>query len=297
MSAPGDDSRQSWHPKAARIAGGRVLPLGSRTLLLGVVNVTPDSFHPASRTPTHEAAIKRALELAENGADIIDVGGESTRPGAPAVSQADEMERVLPVIEGIRKVSPVAISVDTRKSEVARHAIAAGADIVNDTSGLIADPLMAATVANSGAIVILMHMRGTPATMQTEARYEDVVLEVKAELGARIAVATRGGIKAEQMWIDPGLGFAKSANQNLQLLNRLEEFQIFEKALVIGASRKSFLGRVLGGGDTEQRLEASLAVAAVAVLKGAHILRVHDVLETRRVAAVVDAIIDPGRVE
>jgi dihydropteroate synthase len=286
---------RSFRPAPVKLARGRILPLGERTLVMGVINVTPDSFYPGSRAPGVEQAVERALALAAEGADIVDIGGESTRPGAAEVAPGEELARVLPVVEAVRRQSDVALSIDTTRSAVAQAALAAGADIVNDVSGFSADPTMAGLIGRSGAIAILMHTRGTPRTMNQHARYEDVVLQVKAELGARVAAAVRAGIPDDRLWIDPGLGFAKNARHTLEILSRLEEFELFEKPLVIGASRKSFIGRVLGEPDPAARLEGSLAVAVAAVLKGAHILRVHDVAATIRVARIAEAIREPER--
>ena len=275
------------------LTGDRALVIGRRTLVMGVVNVTPDSFYPGSRTPRVEDAVERALALVAAGADIIDIGGESTRPGSTEVALHDEIARVLPVVEAIRKVSSAVLSVDTRRAEVAREAIRAGADIVNDVSALSADPGMAAVVAQSGAVVVLMHMRGNPTNMQEKASYDDVLLEIKAELGVRIAVAIRAGIHTDRIWLDPGLGFAKTPRQCLEIVRRLDELQVFERPILIGASRKGFVGKVLAEPLPERRLEGSLAVAAIAAMKGAAVIRTHDVGETVRVVRVVDAIRDP----
>jgi dihydropteroate synthase len=295
LAAGAPAARLRSRPGPARLAGGRILPLGERTLVMGVVNVTPDSFWASSRVPEPERAVERALAMVAAGADIIDFGGESTRPGSEPVPPAEERRRVVPAIDLLRRASPVAISVDTRRAEVARAAVAAGADLVNDVSGLGHDPDMAAAVRDGGVHAIVMHMRGDPATMQGLARYDDVVLEVKAELGRALAAATRAGLDPERLWIDPGLGFAKTAAHNFEILSRLEELQVFERPLVVGASRKSFLGQLLAQPDPAERLEGSLAVAAIAIVKGAHVLRVHDVEATVRVARVADAIVQPQR--
>lgn len=287
------DARKVTETRLA-LAGGRGLVLGRRTLVMGVVNVTPDSFYPGSRTPRVEDAVERALKLIGEGAEIIDIGGESTRPGSTEVPLRDEIARVLPVVEALRKLTSAVLSVDTRRAEVAREAMRAGADIINDVSALTADPEMATVVAETGAVVVLMHMRGTPANMQERASYDDVLLEVKAELGVRVAVATRAGIRADRIWLDPGLGFAKTPQQCLAVMRRLDELQVFERPLLIGASRKNFVGRVLAEPLPEGRLEGSLAVAAVAALKGAAVIRTHDVLATVRVVRVVDAIRSPA---
>ena len=291
VESPTPQSR--FAPEPLTLGRGRRLSF-DRTLVMAVVNVTPDSFFAASRAPDTEAAVERALADVADGADIIDVGGESTRPGSEPVPADVESQRVVPVIEGIRKHSAVAISVDTSKFEVARAALDVGADIVNDVTGL-SDRKLGELIAARGAACVLMHMRGDPRTMQEQARYHDVVLEVKAELGARIAAAKRAGIPTNRQWLDPGIGFAKKPYHNLELLRRLEEFQVFERPLLIGVSRKSFLGAILDEPDPERRLEGSLAAAVAAALKGAHIVRVHDVACTARALRVVDAIQAPER--
>jgi len=287
------DRRPRVAPAPFALASGRRLLLGERTLVMGIVNVTPDSFHAASRAPRPEEAVERALAQFDAGADIIDVGGESTRPGAASVSEAEEIDRVLPVIEGLRKTTDVVISIDTTKSTVAREAIRAGADIVNDVSGFTADEEMTSVLTETGAVGVLMHMRGTPADMASHARYEDVVLEVKAEIGARLAAVRQSGVSDSQIWIDPGLGFAKSARHNLELLQRLDEFSVFERPILVGASRKSFIGKVLGQPNPLDRLAGSLSVAAIATFQGAHVVRTHDVAETVASVRMVDAILAP----
>ncbi len=256
-----------------------------RVLLMGVINVTPDSFFPASRALSPRLAVECAQRMVEDGADILDIGGESTRPGAAPVSVDEELERVLPVIERIHSECDVALSVDTTKAQVAREALARGASIVNDTSALQADPDMAPLVAERSAYVILMHMQGTPSTMQQAPHYDDVTTEVLAALEARVQAAARCGIPRERVFIDPGIGFGKRLEHNLALLRNTDRFAATGLPVVVGVSRKSFLGELLGLPASE-RLEGTLAAEAVAVALGADILRVHDVKEGRRAADV-----------
>jgi len=250
-----------------------------RPRIMGILNVTPDSFSDGGRWLDPEAAVRRGLALAAEGADILDVGGESTRPGAVAVPADEEARRVVPVIRALSQRTAVSISVDTRKSAVARAALAAGACIVNDVSAL-ADPDMVAAVRESGAGAVLMHMRGTPATMQQAPQYDDVVAEVRAYLAARVDAVVAAGIVRERLVIDPGLGFGKTTAHNLALLGSLERLAEVAPVLV-GASRKRFVGEITGAPDAGARLPGSLAVAVWSLLRGAAILRVHDVTATR----------------
>jgi len=256
-----------------------------RVLVMGVLNVTPDSFYDGGRRASPEAAVERALAMASDGADIIDVGGESTRPGAAPVPVAEEMERVLPVIEGIRKRSEIAISIDTTKSAVAAEALAAGASIVNDVSALRSDDAMGERVAAVGANVVLMHMKGTPASMQENPSYDDVVEEVRSFLEERVHAAIAVGIAPNRIWIDPGIGFGKRLEHNLALLRRLGRLVELGPPVVAGLSRKSFLGRILDL-PADDRLEGTIAANAVAIANGADVIRVHDVAEGRRTADV-----------
>jgi dihydropteroate synthase len=254
-----------------------------RVLLMGVINVTPDSFFPASRVLSPRQAVECAQRMVEDGADILDIGGESTRPGAAPVSVDEELERVLPVIEKVHSECDVVLSVDTTKADVAREALARGASIVNDTSALQADPEMAPLVAERSAYVILMHMQGTPRTMQQAPHYNDVTAEVLEALDARVQAAARCGIARDRVFIDPGIGFGKRLEHNLALLRNIDRFAATGLPVVVGVSRKSFLGDLLGLPAAE-RLEGTLAAQAVAVALGADILRVHDVREGRRAA-------------
>jgi len=256
-----------------------------RVLVMGVLNVTPDSFYDGGRAPTVDEAVARGLQMAEEGADIIDVGGESTRPGADPVSPEAEAARVLPVIESLAARTDIAISIDTRKASVARAALAAGATIVNDVSALRDDEEMASVVADAGAVTILMHMKGTPKTMQISPSYDDVVRDVREFLVARLGFAERCGVRRDRIVIDPGIGFGKRLEDNLSLLRRLDAFCGFGVPVAVGVSRKSFLGQLLDLPASE-RLEGTIAANAVAIYNGADIIRVHDVKEGRRTADV-----------
>jgi len=265
-----------------------------RTLIMGVVNVTPDSFSDGGLYEECERAADRALEMEAEGADIIDVGGESTRPHSRGISAAEEWSRLGPVLEGLAGKLRAPLSIDTFKPEVARRALAAGAHLVNDITGLEA-PEMVETVARAGAGAVVMHMLGRPQTMQDNPVYEDVVGELIEFFTRRCRGAQDGGIPRESLIIDPGIGFGKNLFHNLEILRRLPEFLALGYPLLIGASRKSFLGRITGRGSGE-RLEASLGAACWAASAGAQIMRVHDVKETRLALAVVDAI-RSGQVE
>ena len=262
----------------------------SRTAVMGILNVTPDSFSDGGRYPDIESAVARGVEMARQGASIVDVGGESTRPGAAPVSAAEELERVVPVIRELRRRVDVPISIDTYKEEVARGALAAGADMVNDVSALRFDPAMVGLVAREDVPVVLMHMKGRPRTMQIAPRYRDVVGEVAAFLRERVAFAVGSGVSAERIVVDPGIGFGKDLDHNLALLRNLGALASLGRPVLVGLSRKAFLGRLQETTGSESRLEGSLAGAVAAVLAGAHMVRVHDVLETCRAVRVADAI-------
>jgi dihydropteroate synthase len=259
------------------------------TKLMGVVNVTPDSFSDGGLYLDPEAAIAHGRELAAAGADILDVGGESTRPGADPVDAAEELRRVVPVIQGLADAG-CEISVDTAKAGVAAAALDAGATIVNDVTALRGDPEMAALCAERGATVVLMHMLGEPRTMQDDPRYDDVVAEVEDFLAARLAAAVDAGIAEGDVWLDPGIGFGKTPAHNMELLRRLGELRELGRPLVIGTSRKSFIGRVDGSGPGE-RLGGTIASSVLAAAEGAEVLRVHDVAEVGQALAVTAAIL------
>jgi len=256
---------------------------------MGVVNVTPDSFSDGGLYFEVEAAVAHGKELVRDGAEILDIGGESTRPGAEPVEEGEEMGRVVPVIEGLAGVD-AAISIDTSKAAVAAAALDAGATIVNDITALRGDPAMAALCAERGATVVLMHMAGTPRTMQEAPAYGDVVAEVRAFLAERLEAATAAGIEEERIWLDPGIGFGKTAEHNMELLRRLGELRELGRPLVVGASRKSFIGRVDGSGPGE-RLGGTIAASVLAAAEGAEALRVHDVAEARQALAVAAAVL------
>lgn len=257
---------------------------------MGVVNVTPDSFSDGGRYLQAGAAIEQALQLQVEGADIVDIGGESTRPGAPPVAVDQELERVLPVIAGVRRRSEVLISVDTTKAQVAREAVAAGANFVNDISGGSFDPQMFTTVARSGAGLVVMHTRGTPATMQHNTSYGDLVPEVESFLRQAAEAAQAAGVRHDYIAIDPGIGFGKSAAGNLALLHQAGRFHRLGFPLLLGTSRKSFIGAILQQDDPEQRLYGTLATVAAGVGQGVQLFRVHDVRATREAALVAWAI-------
>ncbi len=267
--------------------GNSVFEFEKRTYLMGILNVTPDSFSDGGRFFDQTDAVLHAFQMAKDGADVIDVGGESTRPGAETVPMEEEIRRVVPVIRKIRQKTSIPISIDTYKSEVAEEALAAGASIVNDISGLHFDQRMGEVIAAHGASVVLMHIKGTPKDMQANPEYRDVVREVYDCLAASVEAARKSGIK--QIMIDPGIGFGKTADHNLELINRLEEFRAIGVPILIGVSRKSFIGKIL---DTplESRLEGTAAAVTASILRGANMVRVHDVREMRRVALVADAI-------
>ncbi len=271
--------------------GGRTFRWGERTHVMGVLNVTPDSFSDGGRHLEREAAVRQGQALAEAGADLIDIGGESTRPGAGVVPAQVELERVLPVIEALRATIEVPLSIDTRKAEVAAQALRAGAVLVNDVSGLGHDPGLAGAVADAGAALVLMHIQGTPETMQVDPRYDDVVAEVIASLAAGIERAVTAGVQRDRIWVDPGIGFGKTVGHNLFLLRHLAELRVLGAPILVGTSRKRFLGVLAGGIPPEQRLPGSLAsIASTAALRGADVVRVHDVAEVRQALAVADAI-------
>jgi len=257
---------------------------------MGVVNVTPDSFFDGGRFLDPERAVERGLELVEQGADILDVGGESSRPGSEAVPAEEELRRVLPVLEGLRRRTDVFLSIDTTKREVARAAVDAGADIINDISAFRFDPSLLELAAASGAAVVVMHMLGTPKTMQLAPAYEDVVSEVRSFLEERAADAREAGVERERIIIDPGIGFGKRLSDNLALLNNLSAFKTTGYPVLVGPSRKSFLGALLGL-PVEERLEGTLAASVLSVVRGAHILRVHDVLAVRRAVQTAEAVL------
>lgn len=282
--------RHYHHAVSACSPSGELLEIGGgRALLMGILNVTPDSFSDGGRFIEPAKAIEHALRMAEEGADIVDIGGESSRPGAQEVSAGEELDRVMPVIEGLKGKLNKPISIDTRRSAVARAACQAGAVMINDISGLQNDPQIAATAAEFGAWLVLMHMRGTPATMQLDIHYDDLLGEIVSFLESAADKAMAAGVAKSKIIIDPGIGFGKTTGHNLTILKNLNRFVNLGYPVLIGVSRKSFIGNTLGL-PVEQRLEGSLAAALYAVLKGAAIVRAHDVLETRRALKIIEAI-------
>jgi dihydropteroate synthase len=270
---------------------GRRFTLGSRAWLMGVLNVTPDSFSDGGAFLDPAKAIARGLALAAEGADIIDVGGESSRPGSRAVPEAEEIARVVPVLRALRPQVPALLSVDTTKAAVARAALEAGADIVNDTSALRSDPAMAGVVAAAGAGLVLMHMQGSPLTMQDSPHYDDLMGEISAFLDERIRAAGAAGIPAERIIVDPGIGFGKTFDHNLEILRGPQAFRRLGRPLLLGFSRKAFLGRILGLPPAE-RLEGTIAAAVLAVERGADILRVHDVGPVARAVRTAEVLLE-----
>jgi len=265
---------------------GKTIQIERRPLLMGIVNVTPDSFSDGGMHAQTDAAVRYGLELAAQGADLVDIGGESSRPGAAPVALEVELSRVLPVVERLAPQLRIPISVDTYKAEVARACLAVGAKIVNDITGLTGDPAMADVIRASGAGAVVMHMQGTPATMQDHPHYADVVGEIVAYFEARLHALAQLGIADEQLVLDPGIGFGKTREHNLELLARLQRFQQFRRPVCLGVSRKSFLGSMLQR-PVHERLAGSLAALAFAMNRGAvQIIRVHDVQETGDFTAV-----------
>ncbi len=274
----------------------RALRPTDRTAVMGVVNVTPDSFYEGGRHATPEAAVLHARSLIAEGADVLDVGGESTRPGATAVDAEAERRRVVPVIAALRAETRLPLSIDTMKASVAAAALDAGADLVNDVSAGRFDPAMLPLVAARGAGIVLMHMQGTPATMQVAPAYADVVAEVAAFLAARAAAARAAGVRADRIWLDPGIGFGKRLEHNVTLLAHLGMLVDLGYPILVGVSRKGFLGTVTRTGDLPaDRLVASTAAAALAVANGAHVVRAHDVAATLRSVRMADAIVAARR--
>jgi dihydropteroate synthase len=258
---------------------------------MGVLNVTPDSFSDGGAFLDPAAAVAHARRMAAEGADLVDVGGESTRPGAAPVSAEEELRRVMPVVEHLVSEAVAPLSVDTSKAPVARAAVEAGAVFVNDVSALRGDPEMVAVVAGAGVEVCLMHMQGDPGTMQDDPRYEDVVSDVKAFLEERLGFAVAQGIREERVWLDPGIGFGKTLAHNLELLRRLDEIVAIGRPVVVGVSRKRFIGTLTGRGERD-RVAGGLAANVLAFERGAHMFRVHDVSETREALTVAAATVE-----
>jgi dihydropteroate synthase len=261
-----------------------------RTLLMGILNITPDSFSDGGNYFDLAQAVVRGLKLADEGADIIDVGGESTRPGAATVDEAEELRRVVPVVRTLAERTNCAISVDTTKSSVARAALKAGAHIINDISAATRDEDMAATVAEFQAGIILMHCQGTPETMQDNPQYDDVVAEVRDYLGARVEALVAAGLPRDNAAVDPGFGFGKTLEHNLTLLRQLDQFTRLGRPIMVGLSRKSMLGALTGQKRPENRVHGGLAALTAAILRGARLVRTHDVAASRDAARVADEL-------
>lgn len=270
--------------------GEAILAFGSKTFVMGILNVTPDSFSGDGLAGDVTKAVDYGLRLVEEGADLLDVGGESTRPGAEPVPLEQEINRVVPVIQRLLERAAVPISVDTRKSRVAREAVEAGATLINDISGLSADPEIAVVAAETGVGLSLMHIQGTPQTMQQDPTYGDVVQEILEFLEDSKRRAMRAGVAETQIVIDPGIGFGKTVDHNLEILRRLSEFRALGSPILIGTSRKSFIGKVLNL-PVNERLEGTAATVALAISQGADIVRVHDVRVMSRVTRMCDAIV------
>lgn len=261
-----------------------------QTLIMGILNITPDSFYDGGKSFSFNSAVNRALGMIKDGADIIDIGGESTRPGAAKVSAAEEKSRVIPVIQYLASRIPIPISIDTQKPEVAREAVKAGACIINDIAANRTDDEMWRIVSETGAGYICMHMQGTPQTMQINPTYNNVVQEVKNFFTDRMSKLEELGINPNQVILDPGIGFGKTLDHNLELLGNLKDFRQFDRPMLLGTSRKSFISKLVGG-DPEDRLPGSLACATLAIKAGVQILRVHDIKETVQVARLTEKIL------
>ena len=266
------------------------IPLSSRVLIMGVLNVTPDSFSDGGRFLDPAAALARAEAMVAEGADLIDLGAESTRPGSKPVEEAEELRRLMPVLEALAPRIPLPLSVDTTKAGVAQRALDAGARLVNDISAMRFDPRMAQVVAKSGAGLVLMHMQGIPQTMQGAPRYDDVVREVRSFLAARMAAAMEVGIRPDQILLDPGFGFGKTVVHNLTLLARLDELATLGRPVLVGVSRKAFIGQILER-EVGDRLMGTAAAVALAVQRGARLVRVHDVGAARDVVRMTEAVL------
>ena len=270
----------------------RSIEINNKTLIMAVLNVTPDSFSDGGSYSSVDIAVEKALEMIKLGADIIDIGGESTRPGAEAVSLEEELKRTVPVIKALREKSDVLISIDTTKAAVAQQAIDAGADIINDISAFKIDPAMKDVALKTGAGAMLMHMRGTPQTMQNDLHYDDLIGEIKNYFSDIIGDLEEAGIKKQKLMIDPGIGFSKNVEQNLQLVKHLDQFLDFDVPILLGTSRKSFIGKVLNLSDPAERIWGTAASISIGICKGAAVVRVHDIDEMKQVATLTDAILN-----
>jgi len=266
------------------------LDFSKKTHVMGVLNITPDSFSDGGMHFDKSSAVDHALRMIADGADILDIGGESTRPGSDPVSLDEELRRTIPVIETLAKNISIPISIDTYKSDVAVRALEAGALIVNDISGMRFDPEMPSVISRFKVPVVIMHIKGTPKNMQVNPTYKALVPEVMDYFRASIRLAAKSGIPEDMIILDPGIGFGKTYEHNLEIINNLDQFSPLERPLLIGPSRKAFLGKILGDLPAQERMEGTAAAVAISIIKGAHIVRVHDVKEMARVAKVADAI-------
>ena len=257
---------------------------------MGILNITPDSFYKKSRITTAKTALKRADEMIRGGVDILDIGGESTRPGSDPISEEEELKRILPVVKAVIKEFDLPVSVDTYKSKVAKAILEEGASIINDISALRFDPDMAETIASTGAGVVIMHITGKPKTMQKNPSYKNLMREITSYLAESIKQAVSSGIPEDRIIIDPGIGFGKSFSHNITILKKLKQFKILKKPILLGLSRKSFIGKILDL-PPEDRLEGTLAASVIGIINGAQILRTHDVKETQRAIAVAEAVL------
>ena len=266
------------------------LDFSKKTYIMGILNVTPDSFSDGGLYFDKSTAVKRAFQMVEEGADIIDIGGESTRPGSEPITIEEELRRTIPVIESLSKEIRIPLSIDTYKSEVAKRALDVGASIVNDISGLRFDPEMPEVVSEYKVPVVIMHTRGRPRDMQQNPVYEALIPEIMDYLRAGMIIARKSGIAEDKMIIDPGLGFGKTYEHNLKIIYNLREFALLKKPILIGPSRKAFIGRILGDVPVTERLEGTAAAVAISIMNGANIIRAHDVKEMLKVAKVADAV-------
>ena len=289
-SSPFQTSSQTEEGWTLPCDGRHPIHWSGRTLVVGILNLTPDSFSDGGRYLRPEAALDRALQMQDEGADVIDVGGETTRPGASKISDAEEKRRVIPVLRLLARHVKIPLSIDTYKASIAEAAVGEGARILNDIGALRLDPRMPKTAARLKVPVVLMHMKGSPRTMQKNPHYRDVVEEITVFFKERLRTAENAGVDLRNVILDPGFGFGKTPEHNLELTKRLGEFRPLKRPLLFAASRKSTLGLLLGGAPPEERLEASLAVGVAAVLSGADLLRVHDVKETVRAVRIADAL-------
>jgi dihydropteroate synthase len=267
-----------------------ILDFSQKTCIMGILNITPDSFSDGGRYFDENTAVIKALQMVGDGADIIDIGGESTRPGSEPVPVEEELRRILPVIKAIAREIKIPVSIDTYKSEIAKRALDAGASMVNDISGLRFDPEMAKVVSDYKVPVVIMHIKGTPKIMQQKPVYDALIPEILEYLSQSITIAGEAGISDDIIVIDPGLGFGKTFEHNLEIIHNLHEFTLLQKPVLIGPSRKAFIGKILGDVPPEERLEGTAAAVAISIMNGANIVRVHDVKEMARVAKVADAI-------